>query len=66
MTWYSLCVENIFSIYVLDVIVFFFTRYREHVVWGDKDVKIKLLRKGILTRINAPMVRVLFNVLAEN
>ncbi|XP_038891968.1 glycosyltransferase-like KOBITO 1 isoform X5 [Benincasa hispida] len=29
--------------------------YREHVVWGDKDVKIKLLRKGILTRINAPM-----------
>ncbi|KAG6601048.1 Glycosyltransferase-like KOBITO 1, partial [Cucurbita argyrosperma subsp. sororia] len=30
--------------------------YREHVVWGDKDVKIKLLKKGILTRINAPKV----------
>ncbi|XP_031741593.1 glycosyltransferase-like KOBITO 1 [Cucumis sativus] len=30
--------------------------YREHVVWGDKDVKVKLLKKGILTRINAPMV----------
>lgn len=25
-------------------------------MWGDKDVKIKLLRKGILTRIHAPMV----------
>ncbi|CAI0560308.1 unnamed protein product [Linum tenue] len=29
--------------------------YREHVVWGDKDLKLKLLRKGILTRIYAPM-----------
>ncbi|KAK4786828.1 hypothetical protein SAY86_010661 [Trapa natans] len=29
--------------------------YRDHVVWGDKDVKLKLLRKGILTRIYAPM-----------
>ncbi|KAL3732620.1 hypothetical protein ACJRO7_029289 [Eucalyptus globulus] len=29
--------------------------YHEHVVWGDKDIKIKLLRKGILTRIYAPM-----------
>ncbi|KAB1224927.1 hypothetical protein CJ030_MR1G014017 [Morella rubra] len=29
--------------------------YREHVVWGDKDIKMKLLRKGILTRIYAPM-----------
>ncbi|KAF3437384.1 hypothetical protein FNV43_RR20137 [Rhamnella rubrinervis] len=29
--------------------------YREHIVWGDKDVKMKLLRKGILTRIYAPM-----------
>ncbi|KAI4384641.1 hypothetical protein MLD38_002763 [Melastoma candidum] len=29
--------------------------YREHVVWGDKDVKLKLVRKGILTRIYAPM-----------
>lgn len=31
-------------------------RYNEHVVWGDKDVKMKLLRKGILTRIYTPMV----------
>ncbi|XP_044492373.1 glycosyltransferase-like KOBITO 1 isoform X2 [Mangifera indica] len=30
--------------------------YHEHVVWGDKDLKLKLLRKGILTRIYAPMV----------
>jgi hypothetical protein len=25
-------------------------------VWGDKDIKMKLLRKGVLTRIYAPMV----------
>ncbi|KAL5760352.1 hypothetical protein ACOSP7_018864 [Xanthoceras sorbifolium] len=30
--------------------------YREHIVWGDKDLKMKLLRKGILTRIYSPMV----------
>ncbi|KAK3223831.1 hypothetical protein Dsin_010856 [Dipteronia sinensis] len=30
--------------------------YREHIVWGDKDIKMKLLRKGILTRIYSPMV----------
>ncbi|KAL5543654.1 hypothetical protein UlMin_007438 [Ulmus minor] len=30
--------------------------YHEHIVWGDKDLKMKLLRKGILTRIYAPMV----------
>ncbi|KAJ4711564.1 glycosyltransferase-like KOBITO 1 [Melia azedarach] len=30
--------------------------YHEHVVWGDKDLKMKLLRKGILTRIYSPMV----------
>ncbi|MED6138672.1 Glycosyltransferase-like KOBITO 1 [Stylosanthes scabra] len=30
--------------------------YNEHVVWGDKEVKLKLLRKGILTRIYTPMV----------
>ncbi|XP_016444827.1 glycosyltransferase-like KOBITO 1 [Nicotiana tabacum] len=30
--------------------------YREHVVWTDKAVNLKLLRKGILTRIYAPMV----------
>ncbi|KAH9612966.1 hypothetical protein KSS87_019868 [Heliosperma pusillum] len=29
--------------------------YQEHVVWGDKTLNIKLLRKGILTRIYAPM-----------
>ncbi|XP_031265924.1 glycosyltransferase-like KOBITO 1 [Pistacia vera] len=29
--------------------------YHEHVVWGDKDLKLKLLRKGILTRVYAPM-----------
>ncbi|CAO2161712.1 unnamed protein product [Urochloa humidicola] len=29
--------------------------YREHVVWTDKDINLKLLRKGVLTRIYAPM-----------
>ncbi|KAJ8565531.1 hypothetical protein K7X08_008107 [Anisodus acutangulus] len=30
--------------------------YREHVVWTDKTVNLKLLRKGILTHIYAPVV----------
>ncbi|KAK9291022.1 hypothetical protein L1049_009205 [Liquidambar formosana] len=30
--------------------------YREHIVWTDKALTLKLLRKGILTRIYAPMV----------
>lgn len=30
--------------------------YREHVVWTDEKLKLKLLKKGILTRIYAPMV----------
>ncbi|KAL9267474.1 Glycosyltransferase-like KOBITO 1-like protein [Drosera capensis] len=30
--------------------------YQEHVVWMDKKLKLKLLRKGILTRIYTPMV----------
>lgn len=30
--------------------------FRERVVWTDKQVNLKLLRKGILTRIYAPMV----------
>nr|XP_043611395.1 glycosyltransferase-like At2g41451 isoform X2 [Erigeron canadensis] len=30
--------------------------YREHVVWMDNDLKKKLMKKGILTRIYAPMV----------
>ncbi|KAL9260277.1 Glycosyltransferase-like KOBITO 1-like protein [Drosera capensis] len=30
--------------------------YQEHVVWMDKELKLKLLRKGILTRIDAPMM----------
>ncbi|KAF5737676.1 hypothetical protein HS088_TW13G00564 [Tripterygium wilfordii] len=30
--------------------------YRERVVWTDKTLNLKLLRKGILTRIYAPMV----------
>ncbi|EPS69585.1 hypothetical protein M569_05180, partial [Genlisea aurea] len=29
--------------------------YREHVVWTDQTLNLKLLRKGILTRIYAPM-----------
>ncbi|KAK9177982.1 hypothetical protein WN943_027172 [Citrus x changshan-huyou] len=30
--------------------------YREHVVWADKTLKRKLMMKGILTRIYAPMI----------
>ncbi|PKI31604.1 hypothetical protein CRG98_047986, partial [Punica granatum] len=30
--------------------------YRERVVWTDKTLNLKLLKKGILTRIYAPMV----------
>lgn len=29
--------------------------YREHVVWTDKTLNLKLMRKGILTRIYTPM-----------
>ncbi|KAF6160163.1 hypothetical protein GIB67_016599 [Kingdonia uniflora] len=29
--------------------------YREHIVWADKALNMKLIRKGILTRIYAPM-----------
>ncbi|WOL11049.1 glycosyltransferase-like [Canna indica] len=29
--------------------------YNEHVVWNDKQLNLKLLRKGILTRIYTPM-----------
>ncbi|KAK6941768.1 hypothetical protein RJ641_027145 [Dillenia turbinata] len=30
--------------------------YREHIAWTDKTLNMKLLKKGILTRIYAPMV----------
>ncbi|OAY40361.1 glycosyltransferase-like At2g41451 [Manihot esculenta] len=30
--------------------------YRERVVWTDQSLKIKLMKKGILTRIYAPMI----------
>ncbi|KAK9698436.1 hypothetical protein RND81_08G104200 [Saponaria officinalis] len=30
--------------------------YRDHVVWGDEALNLKLLRNGILTRIYAPMI----------
>lgn len=33
-----------------------FARYNDHVVWNDKQLNLKLLRKSILTRIYAPMV----------
>ena len=32
-------------------------RYREHVVWSDREVVEKLLKKGIFGRIHAPQVR---------
>ncbi|KAL0404862.1 UNVERIFIED_CONTAM: Glycosyltransferase-like KOBITO 1 [Sesamum radiatum] len=30
--------------------------YHEHVVWTDREVKLKLLREGVFTRIYTPMV----------
>ncbi|KAL1813510.1 hypothetical protein ACET3Z_023575 [Daucus carota] len=33
-----------------------FQWYREHVVWTDEALKLRLIMKGILTRIYAPMV----------
>ncbi|MCO5613350.1 hypothetical protein L7F22_067626 [Adiantum nelumboides] len=30
--------------------------YKDRVVWTDKDLNLKLMRKGLLTRIYAPMV----------
>jgi hypothetical protein len=30
--------------------------YKEHVVWTDKELNLKLMRKGLLTRIYAPQV----------
>lgn len=33
-------------------------RYREHVVWADKELNLKLMRKGLLTRLYVPQVRV--------
>ncbi|XP_073525382.1 uncharacterized protein [Phyllobates terribilis] len=29
--------------------------YREHVVWGEMNLKLKLLKKGILSRVYTPM-----------
>jgi hypothetical protein len=31
-------------------------RYKEHVVWTDKELNLKLMRNGLLTRIYAPQV----------
>ena len=31
-------------------------RYKDRVVWTDKELNLKLMRKGLLTRIYAPMV----------
>lgn len=33
-------------------------RYKEHVVWTDKELNLKLMRNGLLTRIYAPQVKV--------
>lgn len=39
-------------------------RYRERIVWTDKALNLKLLRKGILTRIYAPMVSWIVSILS--
>lgn len=40
--------------------------FRERVVWTDKQLNLKLQRKGILTRINAPMVSTLIFTMFSN
>jgi hypothetical protein len=37
--------------------LYLLARYNERVVWNDKQMNLKLLRKGVLTRIYTPMVR---------
>lgn len=58
---HSVCVcvcilTNMLLIFQRHLVFVSCSRYNEHVVWGDKDLKIKLLRKGILTRIYSPTV----------
>lgn len=38
-------------------LIYLLARYNERVVWNDKQLNLKLLRKGVLTRIYTPMVR---------
>jgi len=45
-----------FFFLVMFLVSFFLARYNEHVVWNDKQLNLKLLRKGVLTRIYTPMV----------
>jgi hypothetical protein len=49
-----------FSVWFATVVVMFLVsllaRYNERVVWNDKQLNLKLLRKGVLTRIYTPMV----------
>jgi hypothetical protein len=35
--------------------LYLLVRYNERVVWNDKQMNLKLLRKGVLTRIYTPM-----------
>lgn len=41
---------------LLTVILHFCFRYNERIVWTDKELNLKLMRKGILTRVYAPSV----------
>lgn len=43
-------------VWLLAIRLFLVFRYRQHVVWTDKELNLKLMRKGLLTRIYAPMV----------
>ncbi|ONM00488.1 Glycosyltransferase-like KOBITO 1 [Zea mays] len=49
---FSVRFANLFS---CNVSCFFLARYNERVVWTDKQLNLKLLRKGVLTRIYTPM-----------
>lgn len=47
---------QVFSDRNVDATGLLLCRYEEHVVWTDKDLNLKLMRKGLLTRIHSPQV----------
>jgi hypothetical protein len=51
---FSVRFANLF--FLVMFLVSFLARYNERVVWTDKQLNLKLLRKGVLTRIYTPMV----------
>jgi len=42
--------------FCFSLVLHFCFRYNERIVWTDKELNLKLMRKGILTRVYAPSV----------